>query len=71
MQEGSFVPGNYRGIDIIPSEDIPNGYRRTTENAIYVSPGNYELLRPLSAKGTIIALGFLKEMGVEQPDRRN
>jgi len=69
MQEPSLIYRNYRGIDVIPSEDIRNGYKRTTENVIYVSPGNYELLRPLSARATIIMLGFLKE--VNPPVERN
>ncbi len=69
MKEGAFLPRNYRGIDIIPSEDVPSGHKRTAENAIFVSPGNYELLRPLSARATIIVLGFLKE--VKPPVERN
>jgi len=50
------------GIDVIPSESVPNGYKRTEENKIFVSPKNYEYLRLFSAKGVIIAIGLLKEL---------
>jgi len=50
------------GIQVIPSEDIPNGFRHTVGDTIFVSPQNYEYMRPLSAKETIIMLGFLAEM---------
>lgn len=49
------------GIRIIPSHDIPNGFKRTAEDDIFVSSQNYELMRPLSAKGMIIALACLTE----------
>lgn len=46
----------------IPSDDIPNGFKRTVEDNVFVSPQNYELMRPFSAKGIIIALGVLTEL---------
>lgn len=54
------------GIHIIPSHDIPNGFRHTVECNVFVSPQNYELMRPLSAKGMIIALGCLTEQVPEE-----
>ena len=50
------------GIRIIPSEDIPCGFKRTVGNDIFVSPRNYDYMRPLSAKGMIIVLGILAEL---------
>lgn len=49
-------------LRIIPSEDIPNGFKRTDEDNVFVSPQNYELMRPFSTKGVIIALGILTEV---------
>lgn len=53
------------GIQIIPSDDVPCGYRRTEGDTIFINPANYELMRPLSAKGTLIVLGILGEMSNE------
>ena len=65
MSEQSLSWGNISsivGIRIIPSEDVPSGFRRTAENDIFVSFRNYEYMRSLSAKGTLILLGFLTEL---------
>lgn len=49
-------------LRVIPSDDIPNGFKRTVGNDIFVSSRNYEYMKPLSAKGTIILLGILIEL---------
>jgi hypothetical protein len=64
MSEQGFSWGNLYslvGVRIIPSEDVPNGFRRTVGTDIFVSSRNYEYMRPLSAKGMIIVLGLLTE----------
>jgi hypothetical protein len=62
----AFALSAIRGIRIIPCEAIPNGFRRTVGNDIFVSVRNYEYMKPLSAKGTIILLGFLIELPPEE-----
>lgn len=58
------VPGIWL-LHIIPSEEVPNGFKRTVEDNVFVSTQNYELMRPFSAKGIIIALGILTEQEQE------
>lgn len=59
---GDFYVGRIKGISIIPDEDIPPGYKRTTGFNIFINEHNYELMKPLSAKGMLIALGVLREI---------
>ena len=53
---------SYRGIRIIPSEDVPAGFKRTVGTDIFVSSHNYEYMRSLSAKGILIVVGILTEL---------
>ena len=48
------------GMRIIPSGDIPDGYRRIEGMDIFISLTNYEELRTLSAEELLSALAFLK-----------
>lgn len=57
----SFSLGRIYGINVIPSEDIPPGFKRTVGDDIFVNEHNYELLKSFSAKGMLIALGILRE----------
>lgn len=59
--EQGFSLGRIDGIDVIPSEEIPPGYKRTVGPNIFVNEHNYELMKPLSAKAMLIALGILRE----------
>ena len=58
------------GIQIIPTEDVPNGFKRTVGNDIFVSFRNYEYMKPLNAKGTIILLGFLTELALTESSEK-
>lgn len=51
------------GIRIIASEDIPNGYRRIDGTDVFISPGNYRLIKELDAKGILVALAHLTDVG--------
>ncbi len=53
------------GIQIIPDDAIPRGYKRTEGNSIRINPVNYDYIRPLGAKGTMIVLGLLGEVANE------
>lgn len=47
-------------IDIIPDSSIKNGFKKVTENRIFISPMNYNDIRNFSAKAIITSLDFLK-----------
>lgn len=57
MNEQRFFLGRIDGIDIIPSDDIPPGYKRTTISAIFVNEHNYELMKAMSVKAMLMILG--------------
>ncbi len=50
------------GFRIIPDETIPNGYRRMEGMDIYISPGNYKIIREMNAKAILVAIGCMREM---------
>lgn len=64
---GDFYVGRIYGISIIPDENIPPGYKRTEESNIFINEHNYDLMKTLSAKGMIIALGTLREVQQKEP----
>lgn len=54
--------GQITGINIIPMDDIPAGFKRTEGSDIFVNARNYEHIRLLSAIGMIFAIGCLREL---------
>lgn len=55
-------PSSAGKIRIIPSEDVPAGFKRTVGTDIFVNSHNFTYMRSLSAKGTIIVVWILTEL---------
>jgi hypothetical protein len=62
MDRQEFYLGRIDGINIIPSEDIAPGFKRTVGSDISINKQDYEYLKPIGPKTTIIMLGLLKEL---------
>lgn len=62
MSEQGFTLGRIDGINVIPDDDIPPGFKRTVGFDIFINTGSYELMRTFSAKWMLIAMGTLREL---------
>lgn len=61
MEQRSYITPQVVGIDIIPTDDVAPGCKRTDTYAVLVNPANYETLRTMTAKGVLVVLALLKE----------
>lgn len=60
--------GSLDGLQIVQSEDVMPGYRRTDACVVIINPEDYERLRPKTAEQILLALGQMPEDFEDEPE---